>query len=140
MELMLNDLTDRLSDYVNQIQVDPGVKGKVVTYDPVDMDLAEEGLQIKHYENLFRSSFLVSLYSFLELWLKRECYNQSKLRAESKKAMIDLQHGGIYDARFTFLKCLRGIISSEKVRIGNLLLTLVVCAIVLFINREVSPA
>ena len=42
--------------------------------------LKVESEQLMGFSNLLRQSFLTSLYSFMELWLLRECYLDSKRR------------------------------------------------------------
>ncbi len=44
------------------------------------VNLKVEAEQIKGFTNLLQQSFLTSLYSFMELWLIRECYLDSKRR------------------------------------------------------------
>jgi hypothetical protein len=48
------------------------------------IDFMVEAEQLKGFSNLLRQSFLTSLYSFLELWLRRECYLDSKHRNQTK--------------------------------------------------------
>ena len=43
-----------------------------------------EADQMKDFINLFRQSFLTSLYSFMELWLARDCHLDSKQRDDSE--------------------------------------------------------
>ena len=44
------------------------------------ISLMVEADRVKEFTNLMRQSFLTSLYSFMELWLVRACYIDSKLR------------------------------------------------------------
>jgi hypothetical protein len=44
------------------------------------INLEVEGEQVKGFTNLLRQSFLTSLYSFMELWLIRECHLDSRRR------------------------------------------------------------
>jgi hypothetical protein len=44
------------------------------------LNLKIEAEQVKGFTNLMRQSFLTSLYSFMELWLMRECHLDSKHR------------------------------------------------------------
>ena len=44
------------------------------------ISLKVEAEQVKGFTNLLRQSFLTSLYSFVELWLMRECHLDSKRR------------------------------------------------------------
>jgi hypothetical protein len=44
------------------------------------INLKVEAEQVKGFTNLLRQSFLTSLYSFMELWLIRECHLDSKRR------------------------------------------------------------
>jgi hypothetical protein len=44
------------------------------------INLKVEAEQVKGFTNLLRQSFLTSLYSFMELWLVRECHLDSKCR------------------------------------------------------------
>jgi len=44
------------------------------------INLKVEAEQVKGFTNLLRQSFLTSLYSFMELWLMRECHLDSKRR------------------------------------------------------------
>jgi len=44
------------------------------------INLMVEAEQVKGFTNLLRQSFLTSLYSFMELWLVRECHLDSKRR------------------------------------------------------------
>jgi hypothetical protein len=48
------------------------------------IDLKVEAEQVKGFANLLRQSFLTSLYSFMELWLMRECHLDSKRRDGGK--------------------------------------------------------
>ena len=48
------------------------------------MNLKVEAEQVKGYTNLLRQSFLTSLYSFMELWLMRECHLDSKHRDDGE--------------------------------------------------------
>ncbi len=52
------------------------------------MNMMGEADQLKGFINLSRQSFLTSLYSFMELWLVRDCHLDSKQRddGESYKA------------------------------------------------------
>ncbi len=44
------------------------------------INLEVEAEQLKGFTNLLRQTFLTSLYSFMELWLIRECHLDSKRR------------------------------------------------------------
>jgi hypothetical protein len=48
------------------------------------VNLLSEADQVKGFTNLFRQSFLTSLYSFMELWLMRHCHLDSKRRDGGK--------------------------------------------------------
>ena len=48
------------------------------------INLKVEAEQVKGFTNLLRQSFLTSLYSFMELWLMRNCYLDSKRRDGGK--------------------------------------------------------
>jgi hypothetical protein len=48
------------------------------------INLKVEAEQVKGFTNLLRQSFLTSLYSFMELWLIRECHLDSKRRDGGK--------------------------------------------------------
>lgn len=67
------------------------------------INLEVEAEQVKSFTNLLRQSFLTSLYSFMELWLVRECHLDSKYRdgGESYKSTKD---EGIEKAKRYFLE------------------------------------
>jgi hypothetical protein len=48
------------------------------------INMMGEADQLKGFINLFRQSFLTSLYSFMELWLIRDCHLDSKNRDDGK--------------------------------------------------------
>ena len=48
------------------------------------MNMMGEADQLKGFINLFRQSFLTSLYSFMELWLMRDCHLDSKNRDDGR--------------------------------------------------------
>lgn len=48
------------------------------------IDYKVEAEQVKGFSNLLRQSFLSSLYSFMELWIMRECHLDSKRRDQGE--------------------------------------------------------
>ena len=58
------------------------------------INLKVETERLKGFSNLLRQSFLISLYSFMELWLIRECYLDSK-RRDGGKSYISIKGRGI---------------------------------------------
>lgn len=65
------------------------------------ISLRVEAEQVKGFTNLLRQSFLVSLYSFMELWLMRECYLSSQ-RNDSGKSYKATTGTGIKKAKQYF--------------------------------------
>ena len=57
------------------------------------LDLKIETEQLTAFTNILRQSFLTSLYSFMELWLVRECFLDSKRRDGGKtyRALVKLK-------------------------------------------------
>jgi hypothetical protein len=56
-------------------------------------NLKVEAEQVKGFTNLLRQSFLTSLYSFMELWLIRECHLDSKRRDGGKSYKATKEKG-----------------------------------------------
>ncbi|MBI9042910.1 MAG: hypothetical protein JEZ06_00405 [Anaerolineaceae bacterium] len=71
------------------------------------INLKVEAEQAKGFTNLLRQSFLTSLYSFMELWLVRECYVDSKRRdgGESYESLKKIK--GIEKAKRYFSKVMK---------------------------------
>ena len=65
------------------------------------IDLTVDAEQLKGFSNLLRQSFLISLYSFMELWLIRECYIDGKHR-DGGKSYGAIKEKGIRKAKKYF--------------------------------------
>jgi hypothetical protein len=72
-------------------------------------ELENQDESIKEFTNLLRQSFLTSLYSFMELWLLRDCYHHSKLRDDGKSfdSIKDKGDKGIDQAKQYFTKIMK---------------------------------
>lgn len=70
------------------------------------INLKVEAEQIKGFTNLLRQSFLTSLYSFMELWLMRECHLDSK-RKDSGHSYKSTQGKGIEKAKKYFVTVMK---------------------------------
>lgn len=66
------------------------------------IDLKVEAENVKGFTNLLRQSFLTSLYSFMELWLMRECHLDSK-RRDSGQSYKSTKGKGIDKAKKYFV-------------------------------------
>lgn len=67
------------------------------------INLKSESEQVKGFINLLRQSFITSLYSFMELWLLRECYLHSK-RKDGGMSYKSIEGVGIRKAKKYFVK------------------------------------
>lgn len=67
------------------------------------IDLKIESDQIKEFTNILRQSFITSLYSFMELWLLRECHLDSK-RKDGGESYKSIEGVGIRKAKKYFVK------------------------------------
>ncbi len=65
------------------------------------INLKVEAEQVKGFTNLLRQSFLISLYTFMELWLMRECHLDSK-RKDGGKSYNSTKGKGIEKAKKYF--------------------------------------
>ncbi len=65
------------------------------------MNLKVEAERVKGFTNLLRQSFLTSLYSFMELWLIRDCHLDSN-RRDGGKSFISTKGKGIEKAKKYF--------------------------------------
>jgi hypothetical protein len=63
------------------------------------IELRVEAERAKGFTNLFRQSFLTSLYSFMELWLMRQCHLDSKRRDRGESYKAIKREKGIQKAR-----------------------------------------
>ncbi len=68
--------------------------------------LKVESEQVKGFTNLLRQSFITSLYSFMELWLIRECHLDSK-RRDGGKSYKSIEGIGIRKAKKYFIKVMK---------------------------------
>ena len=66
--------------------------------------------KFKGFTNLMRQSFIVSLFSFLELWLMRDCHNDSK-RHDGGEAYRKIRESGIAKAKEYFSKVMKSTFS-----------------------------
>lgn len=84
----LSTKRQELSDSMNLAYINLKGGDKVDERHKELMNMMGEADQLKGFINLFRQSFLTSLYSFMELWLMRDCHLDSKQRdnGESYKA------------------------------------------------------
>jgi hypothetical protein len=67
------------------------------------INLKVESEQVKGFTNLLRQSFITSLYSFMELWLIRECHLDSK-RRDGGKSLDSTEGMGLNKAKRYFAK------------------------------------
>lgn len=70
------------------------------------IDLKVEAEQVKGFTNLLRQSFLTSLYSFMELWLMRECHLDSK-RKDGGQSYSATKGKGIEKAKKYFTSVMK---------------------------------
>jgi len=81
------------------------------------INLKVEAEQVKGFTNLLRQSFLTSLYSFMELWLIRECYLDSKHR-DDRESFKSTEGEGIEKVKNYFSGIIRVNILLVQVKIG----------------------
>ena len=62
--------------------------------------------RLRGFSNLLRQSFLISLYSFMELWLLRECHLDSK-RRDSGKSYKSMRSKGLEKTKRYFSKVIQ---------------------------------
>lgn len=62
--------------------------------------------EIDEFTNLMRSSFFVSLYSYLEAWLNNECRESQKENPQIKISLDDIHGAGINRAKIYLMKVL----------------------------------
>ena len=70
------------------------------------INLRVEAEQVKGFTNLLRQSFLTSLYSFMELWLMRECHLDS-MRKDGGHSFNSTEGKGIEKAKRYFIKIMK---------------------------------
>jgi len=70
------------------------------------INLKVEAEQVKGFTNLLRQSFLTSLYSFMELWLMRECHLYSK-RKDGGQSYKSTKGKGIEKAKRYFASVMK---------------------------------
>ena len=70
------------------------------------INLKAEAERVKGFTNLLRQSFLTSLYSFMELWLIRDCHLDSR-RRDSGKSFKSTRGKGIRLAKNYFSKVIK---------------------------------
>ena len=109
LSVMEKSLDEQLQSAQDELQV---VKNDIQEIEDAGKDKAELNDLLylseksKGFTNLMRQSFLVSLYSFLELWLMRECYNDSK-HNNRRKAYNNISERGIAKAKVYFSKVMK---------------------------------
>lgn len=80
LDQVLNEGRQQVSNNIEQLKKDSLDLDQYDEWRKELGDLKGEAEQLKRFSNLLRQSFLTSLYSFMELWLRRDCYNDSKRR------------------------------------------------------------
>lgn len=70
------------------------------------INLKVEAEQVKGFTNLLRQSFLTSLYSFMELWVMRECHLDSK-RKDGGQSYNSTKGKGIEKAKKYFVAVMK---------------------------------
>ena len=96
------ELEHRLEFFTNYFETLMGSLSDIETSDSPFDDELFSNQEVDEFTNLMRSSFFVSLYSYLEAWLNNEC-RESQIENPQIKVSLDDIHGtGINRAR-TFL-------------------------------------
>jgi len=62
--------------------------------------------EVNEFTNLMRSSFFISLYSYLEAWLNNECRESQMENPHIKISLDDINGAGIYRAKTYLVKVL----------------------------------
>lgn len=107
VQTSLDELADEIEKRMEQYKDVIEFNNKNQEIIPRSRSMEGEVLEVRDHENLLRKSFLVSLYSFMELWLLRECRTQLKLREEIKISLSDLRGNGLEKAKTCFSKVLK---------------------------------
>jgi len=109
----LSTLEDALNTKRREVSMNINfADSKCVNSDPGDqnrkelLNLKVEAEQLEGFSNLLRQSYLVSLYSFMELWLIRECHIDSKHR-DGGKSYKSIKEKGIEKAKKYFADVMR---------------------------------
>jgi len=109
LEAMEESLRDRLRETSVEIQrakAEIQELGESAEHRAELVELLAESSRVEGIVNLMRQSFFVSLYAFLELWLRRECRVEGRRRENVKLSLSDLRGRGIEQAKTYFTKVL----------------------------------
>lgn len=94
------------------LDIDEILNNDVAMFDQDDqyrkdfINLKVEAEHLKGFSNLLRKSFLMSLYSFMELWLIRECHLDSK-RRDGGKSYKTIKNRGLDKVKKYFSKIMQ---------------------------------
>jgi len=106
LKILDKELDFRQQNLLEQIDV---VDNRLNGFDDDDehrgelIDLKVESDQVKGFTNLLRQSFITSLYSFMELWLIRECHIDSKHR-DGGRSYKSTEGRGIRKVKWYFVR------------------------------------
>lgn len=100
------ELEHQLEFFTNYFETLRASLNSIETSDnPLDDELLSNQ-EIDEFTNLMRSSFFVSLYSYLEAWLNNECRESQKENLQTKISLDDIHGAGIHRAKLYMLKVL----------------------------------
>lgn len=106
LSILDKELNLRHRDLLTKIDISDGNLKEIDNTDEHRNELINlkvESEQIKGFTNLLRQSFITGLYSFMELWLIRECHLDSK-RRDSGKSLDATEGMGLNKAKRYFVK------------------------------------
>jgi len=109
LQIMQSTLDDRVNNIdidLDSIKNEEGFKENLDAFSHEILNKEGEVLEIREHENLLRKTFIVSLYSFMELWLLRDCRHKLKLRKDLKLSLSDLSGKGLEKAKTCYSKVL----------------------------------
>lgn len=95
----LSTKIDGADEYLNRVGNSVEARNELI-------NLKVEDERVISFSNLLRQSFLTSLYSFMELWLIRECYVDSKSRCDGEYNKLG-RNKGIKEAKEYFFKVMK---------------------------------
>jgi len=113
IESQINDCNRELDNYPKDYEPNYDqtyqIGEMIVKGDPVAEDIHEINDrmdELENYSNLLRKSYFISLYTFLESRLNRECIQRSKFNSDTKITLKDLNGRGIARAKTYLVKVL----------------------------------
>ncbi len=113
IESQINDCNRELENYPKDYEPNYDqtyqIGEMIVKGDPVAEDIREindRTDELENYSNLLRKSYFISLYTFLESRLDRECIQRGKYNSDTKIKLKDLNGRGITRAKTYLVKVL----------------------------------